>query len=439
MHKMKNEIEELLLVSTVYGVPNLVKSKRLLNKLFWLCFLLVSAVICCYYIHIGIIAYLEYDVITIVKTEYDQPAEFPTITFCSRIPGRLDNLKDINLYFSSVRFGYQEMSLGDLETFVSLSLGRCFRFNSGKNMSNHSIPIMYSTIGGRDDGFYLRMSSKITLILWLHNKTLPPMIENFNNHDNPIHVSNGTKSNIEIAKTINSKIGMPYYPCLKNVKSFNENKTLIDYIKGLNQTYIQKNCLELCFELNYIENKPCNCSNASLGRVWLVCFKENENENPAGCTYNYKSNFYKKTLTKECSKYCPLECDSVSYAMTSNNYLTYDNLTTAAFYYSTLQYTLITQQPKMLSFDLISNIGGTLGLFVGISFLSLFELTEILLEIFFSLFKRLRGNKISAQQQTNPDQLYRNLSLKLEAFELQINELSNQMNEKKLSNLEKKI
>ena len=46
----------------------------------------------------------------------------------------------------------------------------------------------------------------------------------------------------------------------------------------------------------------------------------------------------------------------------------------------------------MLFFDMLSNVGGTLGLFVGLSFVSLFEILEIIIEIIFSVFTKMKNN-----------------------------------------------
>ena len=54
-----------------------------------------------------------------------------------------------------------------------------------------------------------------------------------------------------------------------------------------------------------------------------------------------------------------------------------------SIYYESLEYTLINQKSKMDVFDLISNIGGNLGLFIGISFLSLAEFIELFIEIIY--------------------------------------------------------
>ena len=52
-------------------------------------------------------------------------------------------------------------------------------------------------------------------------------------------------------------------------------------------------------------------------------------------------------------------------------------------YYKELKYTLISQEPRTMLFNVISNIGGILGLFLGISFLSFMELVEILFQVIY--------------------------------------------------------
>ena len=52
-----------------------------------------------------------------------------------------------------------------------------------------------------------------------------------------------------------------------------------------------------------------------------------------------------------------------------------------------MRYTVIRQDPKLQPVDLISNIGGLLGLFLGMSFLSFLELVEIVNEIIFIIYE----------------------------------------------------
>jgi len=102
---------------------------------------------------------------------------------------------------------------------------------------------------------------------------------------------------------------------------------------------------------------------------------------------------------------CPLECDSFSLQIDKDSieekatgnirlnlslpiyagFNTYENVTRTFFalrvYYDELKYTLIKQHPKIELFGLITNIGGTLGLFLGFSFISILEIIEVLAEL----------------------------------------------------------
>ncbi len=63
-------------------------------------------------------------------------------------------------------------------------------------------------------------------------------------------------------------------------------------------------------------------------------------------------------------------------------------------YYRTLKYTAIDQDPVWRILDLIAYIGGIIGLFLGGSFLSFFEIFEILNDVIFIFIDSLVGNTI---------------------------------------------
>ena len=268
-------------------------------------------------------------------------------------------------------------------------------------------------------------------MIWIHNKTMPPIIEDLNNHENYISITNGTKSHLSIHKTVDSKLGMPYNECFKNLNSFKKNMTIVKQIEAINQTYTHISCLKLCFELNYIEENPCNCRNSSLGNIWLDCWIRQENLETKDCTYKYRTMFFENKLAGVCQQYCMLECDSISYFINSNNFETYDNATTLVVFYQSLQYTLIKQLPKMQPFDLVSSVGGTLSLFIGLSFVSLFEFSELLIEIAFIFYNKLKNptqsksesetseKKVKNDIQTKPDST-ESLVLRIRALEVSI-------------------
>ena len=116
--------------------------------------------------------------------------------------------------------------------------------------------------------------------------------------------------------------------------------------------------------------------------------------------------FRKKDQIEKCSEYCPLECESINYKINNyfettpdsgnisfttksnyyfHNFSTYDQVNkhfiVLYVYYKSLGYKMILENPKTEMFNFISNIGGILGLFLGISFLSFIEIFEIIYEV----------------------------------------------------------
>ena len=77
--------------------------------------------------------------------------------------------------------------------------------------------------------------------------------------------------------------------CLKDVKSFKKNKTLIDFILKNNSSYSQIKCLDYCFELDYYNNDPCNCTAPSFDKGWDNCFIKKENMNYTCLRYKHYS------------------------------------------------------------------------------------------------------------------------------------------------------
>jgi hypothetical protein len=201
-------------------------------------------------------------------------------------------------------------------------------------------------------------------------------------------VKPGARLTVEVERTFESKLEEPYNPCLKDASKFKKNKTIIEYLHRKNQIYTQEECLGLCFDLFYIKDQPCECANAELGSVWKNCWVIKEKKNFSNsCTYNYKSDFQNSNnLVEKCSDYCPLECDRVSFSFKTSSFfygLNKPNTTTVMVFYRTLKYISISQQAKTKPEQLVSNLGGYLGLFVGLSFISLFEIIEIIIEVAF--------------------------------------------------------
>jgi len=210
-----------------------------------------------------------------------------------------------------------------------------------------------------------------------------------------IWVGNGLETQLIIEREFQSRLEEPYGSCFKNASNFNLNKTLVKLFESRNEVYNHVYCLEYCFDLKYIENNYCNCSNAKIGSVWKECYQLNEKSNDQGCTFKAKIDFYKSNYSEYCSNYCPLECDTIKYIVNVNSASigATDEILIAA-YYRSLKYTFSSQKPKEQIIDFVTDVGGLLGLFVGISFMSFVEIIHVVSEIILIFFEK-KNFKIS--------------------------------------------
>lgn len=74
------------------------------------------------------------------------------------------------------------------------------------------------------------------------------------------------------------------------------------------------------------------------------------------------------------------------------------NIIKFSVFYGDLGYERYEELANMRLIDLVSNIGGTVGLFLGMSFLSFLELFDIILQILVYIFKKhasIRSSKVS--------------------------------------------
>ncbi len=80
---------------------------------------------------------------------------------------------------------------------------------------------------------------------------------------------------------------------------------------------------------------------------------------------------------------CPAECDNEEYSINqATNMPRTDNITKLLLYIEELKFAEINEYPKITEADVVSNIGGTLGLFLGLSLLSFVEIFEIIILLF---------------------------------------------------------
>ena len=186
----------------------------------------------------------------------------------------------------------------------------------------------------------------------------------------PLYIKLNYETTLSLQKTIVQKrLDEPYNICLKN-----------------NNTYRQDNCIEMCV-IDIFKTKY-NCSLASYYQTNQINI----------CDLNRVLEFLElKNAKKSCEQNCIQECDSVKYsAIPTDTEPKESNMTVFYFTLTDFSSLEISQIPKMSVFNLISSIGGALGLFIGIRFMSLVEVVELFIDILIAIFpKTLTVQKIN--------------------------------------------
>jgi len=390
----KSPIKDILKASTVDYLLSPYRSKRILIKIVWIVFIFGFLVASLYYVSLHILDYLLYETNTSIYEIIEEESEFPTVSFC--------DMRDKNFNLKILKFTFKNEELKDdwqnhLESYTDTTYGNCFRFNSGKNMSNQSVPIKKSIRSGLENGFWLNYYFNTTTdyslqTVYIHNIT--EKLETL--YHKGYYFSSGSYNFFKIKRVFDHKLESPYNECFKIVSKSDYNQTMINQMTE----YSQKECIHFCFNYKFKEINPCNKSyKQDIFSVSNECVK----------AFTQNSSIHHLCL----NTYCPLQCNSLSYEIikdtTSINgqgvisknstksstqfvgFNTYENMSKTFYslrvYYQDLKYTLISQHPKIAIFDLISSVGGTLGLFLGFSFISLLDLFEILAELLYIRFE----------------------------------------------------
>ncbi len=305
------------------------------------------------------------------------------------------------IYFT---FNDKGCDLNNLKWYWSFEYGSCLQFNSGFNMSNNKIPLLDVKRKGKDFGLVIAMFPIINLNSFITTSSIGGVVFV---HENRFEPSDGvfveTRKNtfISIKKTITKKYPSPYSDCI-DLDSYKSN--LYDYITiTQKKVYRQQDCFDLCQQKHIIDECKCYYTKYDdMGTSVRPCL----NVTDLICVENSYNTF---SLDECQSRSCPLECDSTAfdlslssleypdekaydfyrvaknldsvylntYNLTLNYELLKSNVAFITVYYPQLQYTEITEVPKTSLYDLFTQIGGSLGMFVSFSVFTIFEFIEI--------------------------------------------------------------
>ena len=258
---------------------------------------------------------------------------------------------------------------------------------------------------GQSNGLFIYVSNRVNnnaysfdwyegMVVFVQNSSLSrPDFET-----NSIRVEAGKETLVQIERTFRHKQAWPYSEC-KDLSGYSSE--LFDSIRNSNVTYRQKDCFDLCTQKKIVEK--CHCYSLRFPRLEGTFAQPCLNLTEYACSSSINVNL------DECVKFqCPLECHSIIYdfslsswaypsvsnyerlgvfgqeyyaSLLNKTYISYAEYASlfASFvvFYPSLEYIQITEEPKITVVDLLTQIGGSMGLFVSFSVFTLFELLEI--------------------------------------------------------------
>jgi hypothetical protein len=478
----RKTIKDFLQTSTLHGVPNIVRTERIILKLIWTIAFIASACTCSYMVMKTLVTYLEFEVVTKINVANEMPAVFPMVSVCNIHPFNtnhsfefmrdlfkkynIENDFDSNVQLSSshdplsvrsTHFFYKflgiansyslmdeekrKQSLSFNQTVITCSFGvngcyesdfkwiysriygNCHIFNSRRplNATSYNISSLRKSsktgkINGLSVGLFVGIPKSsytfdvnLGAHLFIQNQSVPLSL-----FFDGLDISTSAETNIHLRRIFTNKLGKPYSNCIDQDDSFDSK--FFNLIKSSGFTYRQMDCFDLCFQ-DYLINE-CKCYDPGFDNLGynVTC----RNPFQIQCEFAAFDKFTNKESVERCQPLCPLECKSYDFVYTtsfsqfpSHNYAEnllkiqsirelYDNRTNITIdelkysllyfnvFYEDFKITVIDELPKMLIEDLFSNIGGNLGLFLGISFLSFIEIFELGFELLMGCFYKKR-------------------------------------------------
>lgn len=331
--------------------------------------------------------YYKFDVISHIESVTPKVVTFPAVTICTYNSYKRDRYKNFRLvdseeiqrgalrtkeFIGSIYFKTNEnqynIDINQLDEFKIIDFDiDCVRFNGATNnktlyTTNDSnifyVEIKDFYIDRVSDREYFKYSLQYEIFAYIGDNYLDSYFQ-----VNPLIFTRRNQQSIRIKRaTVEEKLGEPYNQCLDE------------------RNYHQKNCIQACI---YTEIK--NNYNCTFTDIFAVTGLETCEVPGKLTTTIYRQ--YRDEFIDECEEECPVGCYSVKFStdVTSKKFEN-DVVTPLAFSIIDFTSLKISQIPKMNGFSFVSNIGGSLGLFMGISFLNFVEIIELIGDLFLVAF-----------------------------------------------------
>lgn len=455
--------KEMFQNSSIYPLTQVVRTKSIVRKIWWICVLIIGIFGSAYQITAFLLRYLQYPVVVNLKVENKFILDFPAVTVCNLNRIKKDYLKCIKMnlsfnecsellsqesedtqeeiaigiiserrssascskQFSGQReenmedrvdfltkymalkyedrkmFSYDKQELiaycffsrincreEDFTYFQSLQYGNCFTFNKKKNNSDVlKVPIIaekteLELILDLDFLSYLDVTPHLGARIVIHDPSEDPNLE-----EGGINVSPGFETSVQIKQVCHKRLKAPY------------TDKCIDYennpeIPGKNH----KECVQICVQKQNLVN--CSCVDPTLSALNDQIQCDMTNFTDACCLDNVVDHIAVHGLPCE----CPPPCFIMSYrkklsvckwpspsfkcSFCRDRSLVSSTMASVKILYSTFDRDTYQQNPMFQNSQLYSNIGSLINLWLGLSLLIIFEITEIITNVFSYYYKR---------------------------------------------------
>ena len=317
-------------------------------------------------------------------------------------------------------FNYEDCSPADFTWSFSSSDGNCFTFNSGRNWTGEMVSLRQSNIAGSINGLYMQLyvnfhenltyfnsytGDGLGAVVYIDNSSSAMESRDFGG----VIIAPGYQTNVAIGRSFVSMLPKPYSNCDLPESTSYSSSLLVNLIHNSSYKYTQQLCFEQCYQMKLINE--CNCT-----ELWLLSLfhtKKAYCDSQSECQNRVSKTVYNDVIGA-CGTLCPLECNinkfetqmsffklngqiDVDYIKENPNlaadfvtkpidvYNAKESVLQVYLYYDTLSYKMSTELPQMNFVSLLANIGGNLGLFLGVSVFSVCELVEFLIESFYIL------------------------------------------------------
>ena len=155
-------LNETVDLTSIHGIPNIVKNKNILTKIMWIIFFLGSVGVCGWFLVTSFLSFFNFDYVTNIEFTYQNQIIFPIVSFCLLKSKSPNNLFSGGINDVLVTCSYQLDTCNSTNDFVSYldkNYGTCFSFNSGLNENGDTVSSKYVSFRGINGGLEMVLYS----------------------------------------------------------------------------------------------------------------------------------------------------------------------------------------------------------------------------------------------------------------------------------------